>query len=145
MQWLCNADKSSQPSIEIEDVSLTGDQLSYDSSKRRKEFLVLTCGQSSLNACTSTRGETEDGEIWSDEDSEDEENQTVCIPDRHRPRKNQKKNNKSGRGKEWLLRKKEQMRSRGNVLYLQTPSTMVGKGRIALDFVWQFASVVWCA
>ena len=35
----------------------------------------------------------------------------VCISDRHRPRKKQK-NNKSGKGKEWLLRKKEQMRRR---------------------------------
>jgi len=40
----------------------------------------------------------------------------VCISDRHRPRKKQKKNNKSGKGKEWILRKKEQMRRRGNAV-----------------------------
>ncbi|BAT76761.1 hypothetical protein LR48_Vigan627s002100 [Vigna angularis] len=85
------------------------------SSKRRKEFLVLTCGQRSVNSSVA-KGKNEDGESCSDEDSEDEENQTVCISDRHRPRKKQKKNNKSGKGKEWILRKKEQMRRRGNAV-----------------------------
>ncbi|RDX76204.1 putative 18S rRNA (guanine-N(7))-methyltransferase [Mucuna pruriens] len=103
-------------------VSLTGEQLSYDSSKRRKEFLVLTCGQRSGNASVS-KGKNEDGESCSDEDSEDEESQTVCITDRHRPRKKQKKNNKSGKGKEWILRKKEQMRRRGNAVPADTKYT----------------------
>ncbi|KAK8471077.1 hypothetical protein PHAVU_003G141775 [Phaseolus vulgaris] len=85
------------------------------SSKRRKEFLVLTCGQRSVNSSVS-KGKNEDGESCSDEDSEDEENQTVCISDRHRPRKKQKRNNKNGKGKEWILRKKEQMRRRGNAV-----------------------------
>ncbi|XP_020225568.1 18S rRNA (guanine-N(7))-methyltransferase RID2 [Cajanus cajan] len=93
------------------------------SSKRRKEFLVLTCGQRSVNASVSSKGKNEDGESCSDEDSEDEENQTVCISDRHRPRKKQKKNNKSGKGKEWLLRKKEQMRRRGNAVPPDTKYT----------------------
>ncbi|KAG4932407.1 hypothetical protein AAZX31_17G058900 [Glycine max] len=91
------------------------------SSKKRKEFLVLTCGQCSVNASIS-KGKNEDGESCSDDDSEDEENQTVCISDRHRPRKKQK-NNKVGKGKEWLLRKKEQMRRRGNVVPPNTKYT----------------------
>ncbi|KAG4959120.1 hypothetical protein AAZX31_13G082200 [Glycine max] len=91
------------------------------SSKKRKEFLVLTCGQRSVNVSIS-KGKNEDRESCSDEDSEDEEKQTVCISDRHRPRKKQK-NNKSGKGKEWLLRKKEQMRRRGNVVPPNTKYT----------------------
>ncbi|XP_027332404.1 18S rRNA (guanine-N(7))-methyltransferase RID2-like isoform X2 [Abrus precatorius] len=92
------------------------------STKRRKEFLVLSCGQRSINASVS-KGKNEGGEICSDDDSEDEENQTVCISDRHRPRKKQKKNNKSGKGKEWILRKKEQMRRRGNAVPPDTKYT----------------------
>ncbi|KAL2960845.1 hypothetical protein AAZX31_17G058900 [Glycine max] len=48
------------------------------SSKKRKEFLVLTCGQCSVNASIS-KGKNEDGESCSDDDSEDEENQTVSV------------------------------------------------------------------
>lgn len=59
-------------------VPLTGEQLSCGSAKRRKEFLVLTCGQRSVNASIS-KGKGEDGESFSDEDSEDEENQTVSL------------------------------------------------------------------
>ncbi|KAK4257714.1 hypothetical protein QN277_007271 [Acacia crassicarpa] len=84
------------------------------SSKKRKEFLVLTCGQRSVNtSASSIKGKGEDGESWSDDESEDEENKTVSISDRHRPRKKQK-HNKSGKGKEWIMRKKDQMRRRGN-------------------------------
>ncbi|KAF7806672.1 putative 18S rRNA (guanine-N(7))-methyltransferase [Senna tora] len=82
------------------------------SSKRRKEFLVLTCGQRSTNTSV-TKGKGEDGESCSDDESEDEENKTVSISDRHRPRKKQK-HNKGGKGREWIMRKKEQMRRRGN-------------------------------
>lgn len=47
------------------------------SSKRRKEYLVLTCGPPSLST-TTPEGKGEDGESCSDEDSsEDDENQTV--------------------------------------------------------------------
>lgn len=61
-------------------IALTGEQLSCDSSKKRKEFLVLTCGQRTINACTSvTKGKGEDGESCSDDESEDEENRTVCF------------------------------------------------------------------
>jgi len=57
---------------------LTGEQLSYVSSKKRKEFLVLGCGQLSTKASLS-KGKTEDEEKLSDEESEDEENQTVSL------------------------------------------------------------------
>ncbi|XP_028196696.1 18S rRNA (guanine-N(7))-methyltransferase RID2-like [Glycine soja] len=52
------------------------------SSKRRKEFLVLTCGQHSINVSIS-KGKNEDGDSYSDKDNEDEENQTITtdIPD----------------------------------------------------------------
>ncbi|RZB71265.1 18S rRNA (guanine-N(7))-methyltransferase RID2 [Glycine soja] len=83
VQWLCNADNSSHnPRLRLNllehGVSLTGEQLSYYSSKRRKEFLVLTCGQHSINVSIS-KGKNEDGDSYSDKDNEDEENQTVCI------------------------------------------------------------------
>lgn len=85
------------------------------SSKRRKEYLVLTCGPLSLST-TTPEGKGEDGESCSDEDSsEDEENQTVCIADRRRPRKKQKVN-KKGKGRDWILRKKEQLRRKGNAV-----------------------------
>lgn len=57
---------------------LTGEQLSYVSSKKRKEFLVLGCGQLSTKASLS-KGKIEDEEKLSDEESEDEENQTVSL------------------------------------------------------------------
>ncbi|XP_009777361.1 18S rRNA (guanine-N(7))-methyltransferase RID2-like [Nicotiana sylvestris] len=85
------------------------------SSKRRKEYLVLTCGPPSLST-TTPEGKGEDGGSCSDEDSsEDEENQTVCISDRRRPRKKQKLN-KKGKGRDWVLKKKEQMRKKGNAV-----------------------------
>ncbi|CAL0330337.1 unnamed protein product [Lupinus luteus] len=74
------------------------------SSKKRKEFLVLTCGQRSMNA-SMPKGKDEDDESCSDDSIEDEENQTVCISDRHRPRKKVKAN-KNGKGREWIMRKK---------------------------------------
>lgn len=39
----------------------------------------------------------------------------VCISDRHRPRKKQKLTRK-GKTRSWVLKKKEQMRSKGNVV-----------------------------
>jgi len=66
------------PSLLEHGVSLTGEQLSYYSSKKRKEFLVLTCGQRSVNVSIS-KGKNEDRESCSDEDSEDEEKQTVSL------------------------------------------------------------------
>ncbi|KAL6559407.1 hypothetical protein OROGR_004524 [Orobanche gracilis] len=60
-----------------------------DNSKKRKEFLVLTCGQQT----PLPKGKAED------DDNGGEENQTVYITDRHRPRKKQKNNN-SEKGRE---------------------------------------------
>ncbi|OIW19409.1 hypothetical protein TanjilG_09429 [Lupinus angustifolius] len=91
------------------------------SSKKRKEFLVLTCGQRSMNA-SMPKGKDEDDESCSDDSIEDEENQTVCMSDRHRPRK-KVKGNKSGKGREWIMRKKDQMRRRGNVVPPNTKYT----------------------
>ncbi|KAK8487567.1 hypothetical protein V6N13_016409 [Hibiscus sabdariffa] len=92
------------------------------STKRRKEYLVLTCGPPSLSTAVPS-GKGEDGESCSDEESSgDEENQTVRNSDRHRPRKKQKIN-KKGKGREWVLRKKEQMRKKGNVVPPDTKYT----------------------
>lgn len=50
-----------------------------NSSKKRKEYLVLTCGPPSVNTSVP-EGKSEDGDSSSDEDSsEDEENQTVSL------------------------------------------------------------------
>ncbi|KAL8530117.1 hypothetical protein ACS0TY_007269 [Phlomoides rotata] len=85
------------------------------STKKRKEYLVLTCGPPSLSSATP-KAKGEDGESCSDEDSsEDEENQTVSVSDRHRPRKKQKLNKKV-KGRQWVLHKKEQMRRKGNAV-----------------------------
>ncbi|XP_009631447.1 18S rRNA (guanine-N(7))-methyltransferase RID2 [Nicotiana tabacum] len=92
------------------------------STKRRKEYLVLTCGPPSLSSITPN-GKGEDGESCSDEDSSgDEENQTVFVSDRHRPRKKQKVN-KRGKGRDWVLKKKEQMRRKGNTVPADTKYT----------------------
>ncbi|KAG7966120.1 hypothetical protein I3843_08G034000 [Carya illinoinensis] len=92
------------------------------STKRRKEYLVLTCGPPSISTSVP-KGKGEDGESCSeDESSDDEAEQTVCISDRHRPRKKQKLTRK-GKGREWILRKKEQKRRRGDELPLDTKYT----------------------
>ncbi|KAE8702065.1 pumilio-like protein 6 [Hibiscus syriacus] len=49
-------------------------------------------------------------------------NLQVSISDRHRPRKKQKIN-KRGKGREWVLRKKEQMRRKGNIVPRDTNYT----------------------
>ncbi|XP_010545408.1 PREDICTED: probable 18S rRNA (guanine-N(7))-methyltransferase isoform X2 [Tarenaya hassleriana] len=86
------------------------------STKRRKEFLVLTCGAPSLSSAVPA-GKGEDGESCSDEDgSEDEENGMVGVSERQRPRKKQRTNKKGKVGREWVLKKKEQMRRKGNVV-----------------------------
>ncbi|PON66139.1 putative 18S rRNA (guanine-N(7))-methyltransferase [Parasponia andersonii] len=89
------------------------------SAKKRKEYLVLTCGPPSV----STSAPKEDGESYSDDESSgDDENQTVCVSDRHRPRKKQRMM-KKGKGREWVLKKKEQMRRRGNYVPADTKYT----------------------
>ncbi|KAK3229143.1 hypothetical protein Dsin_001024 [Dipteronia sinensis] len=92
------------------------------SSKSRKEYLVLTCGPPSINT-ELPKAKLEDEESCSDDESSgEEENQTVCIADRHRPRKKQK-TTKKGKGREWVLKKKEQMRRKGNAVPLDTRYT----------------------
>lgn len=92
------------------------------SSKRRKEYLVLTCGPPSISTAVPN-GKGEDGESCSDDESSgDEENHTVSIADRHRPRKKQK-TNKKGKGRDWILKKKEQMRKKGNTVPPDTKYT----------------------
>ncbi|KAK2658239.1 hypothetical protein Ddye_004772 [Dipteronia dyeriana] len=92
------------------------------SSKSRKEYLVLTCGPPSINT-ELPKAKLEDEESCSgDESSRDEENQTVSISDQHRPRKKQK-TTKKGKGREWVLKKKEQMRRKGNAVPLDTKYT----------------------
>lgn len=92
------------------------------STKSRKEYLVLTCGPPSLTTATPKAIGEDEESCSEDETSEDEENETVCISDRHRPRKKQKIT-KKGKGREWVLRKKEQMRKRGNVVPPNTKYT----------------------
>lgn len=54
-----------------------------DSSKARKEYLVLTCGPASLQT-SLPKGKGADGEMCSDgDDSDDEENQMVSIEANH--------------------------------------------------------------
>lgn len=92
------------------------------SSKKRKEYLVLTCGPPSLSSVTPKgKGEGEEG--CSDDDSgEDEENQTVCVSGRNRPRKKQKLN-KKGKGREWILKRKEKQIRKGNTVPLDSKYT----------------------
>ncbi|KAG6790045.1 hypothetical protein POTOM_006188 [Populus tomentosa] len=83
------------------------------SAKSRKEYLVLTCGPPSLSTAVP-RGEGDDGESCS-EDENSEENQMVCISDRNRPKKKQKITRK-GKGRDWIFKKKEQLRRKGNAV-----------------------------
>ncbi|KAF9684935.1 hypothetical protein SADUNF_Sadunf03G0002100 [Salix dunnii] len=83
------------------------------STKSRKEYLVLTCGPPSLSTAVP-RGKGADGESCS-EDESSEENQMVCISDRNRPQKKQKLTRK-GKGRDWIFRKKEQLRRKGNAV-----------------------------
>ncbi|CAI0427812.1 unnamed protein product [Linum tenue] len=85
------------------------------STKSRKEFLVLTCGPPSVNTAVP-KAKGEEGESCSEDESDDdddEEHQTVSISDRHRPKKRQK-TGKKGKGRQWILKKKEQMRGKGH-------------------------------
>ncbi|PSS00260.1 18S rRNA (guanine-N(7))-methyltransferase [Actinidia chinensis var. chinensis] len=92
------------------------------STKMRKEYLVLTCGPPSLSTATpKAKGEDEES-CSEDESSGDGENQTVCISDRHRPRKKQRIT-KKGKGREWVLKKKEQLRKKGNAVPADTKYT----------------------
>ncbi|VVB16129.1 unnamed protein product [Arabis nemorensis] len=79
------------------------------STKKRKEFLVLACGSVPTSINDGYKESCSE-----DDDSEDEENGMVNVSDRNsRPRKRQKPN-KKGKGREWILKKKEQSRRKGN-------------------------------
>ncbi|XP_068640299.1 18S rRNA (guanine-N(7))-methyltransferase RID2 isoform X1 [Aristolochia californica] len=90
------------------------------STRAKKTFLVLTCGPPSISTALP-KAKVEDGESCSDESS-DEENQTVSVSDRHRSRKKQKIN-KKGKGRDWVLKKKEQMRKKGHTVPPDTKYT----------------------
>lgn len=91
------------------------------SSKKRKEYLVLTCGPPSMSTATQ-RGKDEDENSCSDDESSGDEDNQVCISDRHRPRKKQKQA-KKGKTRSWILNKKEKMRNKGNVVPKDTKYT----------------------
>ncbi|XP_074573272.1 18S rRNA (guanine-N(7))-methyltransferase RID2 [Curcuma longa] len=84
------------------------------SSKARKEYLVLTCGPPSAQTY-QPKGKGENGEVCSEDkesDADTDDNQTVDVYDRNRPRKKLKVN-KKGKGREWVFKKKERMRNKG--------------------------------
>ncbi|KAF9626062.1 hypothetical protein IFM89_030730 [Coptis chinensis] len=90
------------------------------SSKSRKEYLVLTCGPPSVSTTVPTGKGEEGGSSSDDESSGDEDNHTVSISDRHRPRKKMKVSKKD---RKWVLKKKEQMRKKGNIVPPDTKYT----------------------
>ncbi|ONK70608.1 uncharacterized protein A4U43_C05F35520 [Asparagus officinalis] len=94
------------------------------STRARKAYLVLTCGPPSKQT-TLPKGKGEDGEMCSDDSDEsaDDENQTVGIYERNRPKKRLKVTKKGGRGKQWVLKKKEQMRKKGHTVPPDTKYT----------------------
>ncbi|CAK9326028.1 unnamed protein product [Citrullus colocynthis] len=82
------------------------------SARSRKEYLVLTCGPPSIST-TVPKGNDGDYESCSDDDiGEDDENEPVRMA---APRKRQKIT-KRRKGRDWVLKKKEQMRRKGNVV-----------------------------
>ncbi|CAH8338169.1 unnamed protein product [Eruca vesicaria subsp. sativa] len=89
-----------------------GLQVDYsNSSKKKKEFLVLSCG----SVPTSINYGHKDSCSDDDDSEDDEENGMVYVSDRNMPRKKQRtNNNKRKGGREWVLSKKEQSRRKGN-------------------------------
>ncbi|KAL8159932.1 hypothetical protein V2J09_001469 [Rumex salicifolius] len=86
------------------------------SSKSRKEYLVLTCGPPSLSSAVPAAKE-EDEECCSD-DGDEEEHQA----NRNRPRKRQKMN-EHVKGRKWVLKKKQQLRDKGQEVPKDTKYT----------------------
>ncbi|CAN6252909.1 unnamed protein product [Urochloa humidicola] len=95
------------------------------SSKAKKSYLVLTCGPPSINT-SLPKGKGENGEMCSDDDDDESSDEdgvkTVGIYERNRSKKRQK-TKKNGKGKDWLLKKKEQMRRRGHEVPADTKYT----------------------
>ncbi|WCJ34008.1 18S rRNA (guanine-N(7))-methyltransferase RID2 [Euphorbia peplus] len=92
------------------------------STKSRKEYIVLTCGPPSVTTSIPNGKEEEENSCSDGDFSDDQENHTVRLSDRHRPKKKQRLT-KKGKGREWVIRKKEQMRSKGNVVPPDTKYT----------------------
>ncbi|XP_031474395.1 18S rRNA (guanine-N(7))-methyltransferase RID2 [Nymphaea colorata] len=84
------------------------------STRAKKYFLCLICGPPSITT-TLPKAKGEHGESCSEEGSSDEDDGTVNVAERRRPRKKQKIT-KKGKGREWLLKKKEQMRRKGHTV-----------------------------
>ncbi|KAF3776623.1 hypothetical protein EJ110_NYTH47714 [Nymphaea thermarum] len=84
------------------------------STRAKKYFLCLICGPPSITT-TLPKAKGEHGESCSEEGSSDEDDGTVNVAGRRRPRKKQKIT-KKGKGREWLLKKKEQMRRKGHTV-----------------------------
>uniref|UniRef100_A0A0C9S0Z7 TSA: Wollemia nobilis Ref_Wollemi_Transcript_28383_1316 transcribed RNA sequence n=1 Tax=Wollemia nobilis TaxID=56998 RepID=A0A0C9S0Z7_9CONI len=80
------------------------------STRAKKYFLCLICGPPSVNT-TLPKAKGEGGGSESD-DEDDEENSTVGFSERCRPRKRLKVS-KKGKGREWVMKKKEQRRQKG--------------------------------
>eukprot|EP00252_Welwitschia_mirabilis_P026196 TRINITY_DN8481_c0_g2_i1.p1 TRINITY_DN8481_c0_g2~~TRINITY_DN8481_c0_g2_i1.p1 ORF type:complete len:290 (-),score=56.08 TRINITY_DN8481_c0_g2_i1:126-995(-) len=80
------------------------------STRAKKYFLCLMCGPPSVNN-KLPQAKGEDGGSETD-DSSDDENGTVAFSERQRPKKKQKVS-KKGKGREWILKKKEQRRNKG--------------------------------
>ncbi|TKW42123.1 hypothetical protein SEVIR_1G362800v4 [Setaria viridis] len=95
------------------------------SSKAKKSYLVLTCGPPSIST-SLPKGKGENGEMCSDDEddgsSDEDGDKTVGIYERNRSKKRQK-TKKNGKGKDWLLKKKEQMRRRGHDVPADTKYT----------------------
>uniref|UniRef100_A0ACD5ZH08 Uncharacterized protein n=1 Tax=Avena sativa TaxID=4498 RepID=A0ACD5ZH08_AVESA len=96
------------------------------SSKAKKSYLVLTCGSPSVHT-SLPKAKGQNGEMCSSDDDDDDDSnddQTVGTYGRDRRSSKRRKVNKSnGRGKDWLLRKKEQMRKRGREVPADTKYT----------------------
>eukprot|EP01018_Ginkgo_biloba_P004284 Gb_28076 [translate_table: standard] len=91
------------------------------STRAKKYFLCLICGPPNANA-KLPKAKGEQGESESEESSDDEESCTVGFSERRRPRKKLKVS-KKGKGREWVLKKKEQRRKKGFVVPQNTKYT----------------------
>ncbi|KAG5129834.1 hypothetical protein JHK84_036231 [Glycine max] len=108
VQWLCNADKSSHnPRLRLKAFFTSLYKCLSNGARAVFQVYPENIDQRELILNAAMHAGFAGGIV-------------VDFP--HRPRKKQK-NNKSGKGKEWLLRKKEQMRRRGNVVPPNTKYT----------------------
>eukprot|EP00246_Nothoceros_aenigmaticus_P017513 TRINITY_DN8603_c0_g2_i1.p1 TRINITY_DN8603_c0_g2~~TRINITY_DN8603_c0_g2_i1.p1 ORF type:complete len:291 (-),score=63.27 TRINITY_DN8603_c0_g2_i1:108-980(-) len=80
------------------------------STRAKKYFLCLVCGPPSVNSVIpKAKGE---GGSESEASSDDDEEETVSVGRRQRPAKRVKVKH-TGKGKAWILKKKEQQRNKG--------------------------------